>query len=266
MSGEEKEEKVNDIDEYFEEMRKKNHENITKALNSMDEITDEENQDHMIVNVFQEGQDAFYDSFAKQLKTDFDDDQASTHNKEKELKRAVVKGLEPYFDKVMPSINKAIKEAKVSEEDRFEFLVNAYDEHRGAGRIEGVKSLKDLVKGFAKMKKGKVIKFKRQLYNLKAKHTQEAYLMLENKALNYYLGSYQPHEIGAHMKPIVEKGYTIEDHVRFHQMGVGDHFNLRQKIIKGTVGEDDLANYGLEKKKKEGKIHDLAEYRKSKAA
>lgn len=242
------EKKINNIDDFFEDLRKKKVEKLDDAFKHYDEFTDEDNIDHYLNNMFHPAQDDLYKGVTDQLAKDFENDKASTHNKKKELRKAVVEGLKKYFDKVKPSVTDVI-EGDWSEDDVYDFLTQMYDDHIGAGKIRGVESIRT-VEDFAKDKKGKIGRVKKHLYIQKTKHADAALKTLASKATTHFFGTYHPTEIAAHLKPHIEKaGLEIEDRVRYALHETPELIGLRQGIRKGHWPEGKThEHYGLKYK------------------
>src|SRR3989344_9313567 len=124
--------KPKNLDELLEGLKTEHSKTLDESFKAFDEFTKEENQNHLYNNVFMPAQQDLYNGITSELDKIFKDDNASTHNKEAEIKKAVSAGLKKYFDRVQPNITKVIKELGMDDDEAYEHLASHYDQHVGA--------------------------------------------------------------------------------------------------------------------------------------
>ncbi len=247
-----KEKKPSSIDDLLEGMAKDHSKNLDEAFAAHDKWTKDEHQNHLYNNIFSPGIDGLYSTITSELDKMFSkDDEAKVYQKEKEIKKAVVAGLKKYFEKVQPSVTKAIENSGMDEAEQYEYLSSMYDDHVGVGtnigqqlKIPSIKSLTD----HARNKKSTVGHLKRQLSGeVRDKYITGAMMKLGTKHTSHHFARYDPHVIAAYLKPKLEKaGYEIEDALGFYQADLGELIGLRKSVVEGK-GHDYI------KKKESGK-------------
>jgi hypothetical protein len=198
-----------------------------------------EDQDKWYVSILAPAQDKLYDAIKTKLDKLFEgNDDASLHGKKKEIQQAVVEGLKEYFKQVQPSLIKAMEDMKITEDEEYDFLTDQYDEHSGytnkkvlPNELKGIESIKALVE-YSKDKKAKLAHLKKGLYHQKPLAAGGAQRMLIHRHLSHHFAKYNPVEIGAYLKPKIEKeGYEIKDKMGFLSADLGEHLALREGVI-----------------------------------
>ncbi len=223
--------KVENLDDLLNSLKDEHSKNLDESFKAFDEFTKEDNQLHLYNNIFTPAQQELYNGVVGELDKVFEkDDTASIHNKEKEIKKAVVSGLKKYFGKVQPSITQAIEDLGMDDEEAYEHLVGHYDRHVGADGKK-VKSIGDLA-DLARNKKGKVGHVKKVIPELTQNHIESAMNHLINKYGNHHFSKYHGIEIASYLKPKLEKeGFEIDDKVGFAQGELNDMLELRKKYL-----------------------------------
>ena len=258
MAKEEKKHKH--LDDFFDELVKTNPDKLDDAFKKYDEYTDDKQQHNLVNDIIHPAMDDFYSAFVKELDAQFEDkDAGKTHNKKKELKIAAVKGLKKHFEKVQPSILKAI-EGIDDVEEQYEVLVHHYDISHGKNLTDSdgqVASFNELIEGYASNKKGKIGKLKKQFYMFKNIHAEGYMEKLGDQAINHYFSGFRPLEVGVHIKKKLEKkGIEVDDKVAWAKKTLPSFIGLYERYIK-KEGREGLNKYGLKYKKEakdEGKI------------
>jgi hypothetical protein len=242
------------LDEVLEQLAHEHVEKLDDAVKAHTEFTSEDNTNHYFNNIFTPAHDKMYEAIVKGLDElgkgeHGHGDTTKTHGKHKDLKKVVAKGLKEYFNKVQPSIVKALDDLKLDEEDQYEVLVNEYDTHTGDGKIKGIDKLSDVIEDYARDKKATFGNLKKQLRLRQAPHTNAAVGILQNKHYNHRFMNYHAPELAGYFKERIEKsGLEIVDAGKFVTQTKEQFLHILQGLEEGQWGEGGYSKYGLGKK------------------
>ena len=218
------------LDDFFDGLKSKHSKNLDESFKAYDDFN--KTIDEWYVDVFAPAQDQLYATIEANIKKSIGSGK-KVHNKEKELKKAVLEGLKEYFEKVHPSITKAMEDSNLTEDEQYKYLTGIYDEHIAAG-AGGKKTTS--IKGIAGMAADKTTKVEgllKMLYIQKVQHAEAATNTLKQKFIGHHFSKYHPVEIGSYLKPKLEKaGAEIEDKAGYIQAELGDLFELRDAVIQ----------------------------------
>ncbi|HLD88702.1 MAG TPA: hypothetical protein VI894_00700 [Candidatus Nanoarchaeia archaeon] len=254
MSKKDNKKKHATIDDFFEDVRGKHAKKLEDAFKHYEETSSEENQLHLFNNIFTPAQQEFYNTFVAELSKEFKKDTEELHEKKKEVERAAAAGLKKYFEKTMPGVAKAAEDIK-DIEDQYEFLARTYDEHVGVGKIEGVNSLKSIIKTLMKNKKT-IGHLKQQLKLNETPHITGAMAIVTSKAHQHYFSTYNPYEITAYVGAKIKKDHPeleIEDKLKYLQSEPGKILHLHNALSTGDFSDIKFGELGLKYRKKESK-------------
>ena len=260
------------LDDFFADLTEKHSKKIEESLKKYEEFTEEENLNNLYNNVFTPAHDEFYKTVTEHLKT-IGEDETKTEDKKEELQKAIVEGLKAYFEKVQPSIVKALEEHQIGDvEDQYHFLTTQYDEHIGADFRKG-EGLTAIAEQFAKSKKLTLGHLKRRLWENQTKHAQKALDTIVNKYAAHHFTQYHPVDLAKYLKPHIEKaGLEVEDKLKFIQLSYGDLIHIISALKTGKWGEHGYGQYGFKQMKPEaeGSIPHVSQgsdhYKRRKAA
>ncbi len=215
------------LDDFFDELHGLHFDELKAAFEGHDKFTDEDNLNDLYVTLFAPGQDKLYGKVSEHLDTvSGGDNKAKIEKKHHDdIKKAVSAGLKEYFEHVQPSVVKALE--GMEEDDAYEHLVLSYDRHVGAGQIKGVNSLKETIDDLLKGKKT-FGELKKTLYASKPTHAQAALQVMSSHYTQKAFAGYQPAEIAAHLKPLLEEaGYQAKEQVDYAQADLGSLLEAR---------------------------------------
>ncbi len=224
-----------------------NPSDIDKNLKKYDVIVDEDFQDEQFNRKFSEGEDRLHDTFKKSLETKIGNDKTSLQNKKDELQHVIVQALTEYFKVVDPTIiSPKVMAGAWNTEDKYRFLASQYDRVTGADprKGEGFSNYAEMI-AKTETKEGRL---KRSLYARKAQNASKGLEVLTDKAKEIFVRSIPSHLLATHIKPSVEKDYTIKKMVDYVMNDQDTLLNIRQGVKKGKWGESGYEAYGLGKK------------------
>lgn len=246
------EKKPQTLSDYMDELRKSKIDNLDDVFEKYDAHMDEDHQKHLLVNVFGAGIDEFYNNLVEGLK-EVGDDKTSLKGKEEEVKKAALKGMKAYLKKIDPSgLKNLLKHAK-DEKEEYKLLCKYVNEmaplltEKNGKPIDIEKFIDDYVKD----KKHKVIDLKQHFYITKGQTSMHQRGRLNGMYEQHLFGTYKGTDLVAHMKPRIEKKFTIEDMVDLMKVEVGDALKLHRHMKYGENIEN-IEQYGLASKE-EGK-------------
>jgi hypothetical protein len=225
--------KFDNLDQFVEYLNSVHAANLDEAFEEHDAFTDDANMADIYGTVFAPAQDDMYTTFTTEMKNIGENKtELNKKNHEDGLKKALKASLEKYFEKVQPSVLESIKEMNMDDEEAYDQLILSYDKHVGAGQIQGVDGLKDIIDAALKNKKS-IGELNQTMYQNKATHSQAAMTVLQNKHVNKNFSGYEPQKIAAYLKPQLEKaGAEIEDKTGFLNATLGDLIGLRSAVIE----------------------------------
>ena len=227
---EDDERKFDNLDGFLDYLHGLHAEDLDAAFKEHDDFTKEENMQDIYVSMFAPGQDDLYATFSEEMKKVDNKTELSKKEHEKVVDKAMKASLEKYFEKVQPSVLEAIKD--MDDDEAYDHLILSYDDHVGAGQIQGVDKLKDIIDTAFKEKKS-VAELKTQMYQNKGTHSQGALQMLQNDHANKTFSGYKPAEVAAYLKPLLKKeGAEIEDKSGYATAKLGDLIALRRSLIE----------------------------------
>jgi len=242
------------LDDFFDELVKTNPDKMDDAFKKYDEYNDDKLQHNLVNDIVHPAMDDFYNAFVKELDAQFTDkDAGKTHKKKKELKAAAVEGLKKHFEKVQPSILKAL-EGIDDVEEQYEVLVFHYDQGHGlnANNTDGkAPSFNELIDTYAASKDGKVGDLKRHFYRLKSTHAEGYLKEIGNQSISHYFSGFRPLAVGAHVrKKLEKKGIEVDDKVAWAKKSLSNFIQLHEEYIKKD-GKEGLKKHGLKYKAQE---------------
>ncbi len=261
MAKEKKDKKSGSIDDVMDKIQGEHSKDIETAFKLYDKHNKDENQDNLYNNIFAPGTTQLYEKFNKELDNTFKDDTAKIFNKKKELKKAAVKGIKAYFEKVQPNMLKTALDGIEDIEDQYSLLIGLYEHHQGINdqnrgylKQQGYVSLRDLIEEEVKDKDTKVGKIKRKMYELKGMHAGQGLNSLNQQVTNRYFAGYHHIDIGEHVKK--KWGLKIGEHVEYKQQGLADLLGLHSSLRDGE--KLDYKKHGLKYVKPEKKYKKAA--------
>ncbi len=235
-SGEgQKKKPVKNLDELLVSMQEEHSKDLDASFKAWDNFTNDENQNHFYNNLFTPGQDKLYAGIKGELDKVFGKmggDETKVLGKRKEIKKAIATGIKEYFKSTSPSYTKFMDGLVLDEEGEYDLLVKLYDDHVGAGKIEGVKSISEL-EYLTKDKKATVGHVKRDIHEKRGAHIKGAMGMMQNQYLSHHFSKYRGPQIAAYLKPHIEKeGFEIEDSLGYATADLGELLKLRRAVIE----------------------------------
>ncbi|MBI2103324.1 hypothetical protein HYT55_05760 [Candidatus Woesearchaeota archaeon] len=249
---EKKKKSVKNLDDLMESMRDEHSKDLDASFKAWDNFTKEENQNHLYNNVFTPAQDKLYDSIKGELDKVFGKDggdETKVLGKKKEIRKAIGIGIKEYFKGVHPSYTKFMDDLKLDEDDQYDMLVKLYDDHIGAGKIKGVRSISQL-EALTRDKKATVGHIKKEIHERGAEHIKGAMGMMENQYITHHFSKYRGPEIAAYLKPHIEKaGFEIEDKLGYAISELGELLKMREAVVE-KKGHPYLTKKKEEPKKK----------------
>lgn len=230
-----KEKSVKHVDDFLDNLTEEHSKSIEDALKSWDKYTDSKNQNSLLNNIFHPGHDDLYNSLVKALDEEFkgekgDETKLSKKHHDK-AKKAVVKALKSYFEKVQPSVLEAVKE--MEDDDAYNHLVKMYDWNIGDGKVKGSKTLSQLMDELLASDKY-VGDLKVGFYEIKANNSIAAREFLKSRYIRHHL---EPHHHRLHKyirDELDKKGMRIkkEEIPHFYASETGDLLTMRELYMK----------------------------------
>ncbi|MEK6837181.1 MAG: hypothetical protein AABX69_00895, partial [Nanoarchaeota archaeon] len=213
---------------------------IAKNLTAYDKHLSPENQQKLFNELFAPAIDDFYNALKAQLDTAFSGaggDTAKVKEKMPAVRKAIVESLKKFFSKAMPSALEAI-EGITDAEQQYRVLAHFYDtqvlgaeDQQDVQRLvqQGIIPLQQYVT-LLEREDSTVGQIKEGLYMQKAQHAAQARLGLNAKAQHHYIARIPAHRLARHLKPEIEKKYTIDDIAGYVTMGHDRLMELREAL------------------------------------
>lgn len=235
MAGEKKK-KAKNLDELLGQLGEEHSKDLDSSFKAWGEFNKDETQNHLYNRIFKPAQTALYEGISAELDKIFEEkggDDASVHNKEQEIKKAVVAGLKKYFEKTLPSVTKSMDDLGMDENEQYEHLVGAYDEHIGADG-KNVIGIRALAPSMARGRKNTVGHVKKFIDQITDKHIGSALGQLSEKYAAHHFSKYNGAHIAGYLKPKLEaKGFEIEDKVSYARGSLDDMLELHKSVLEG---------------------------------
>lgn len=233
------------IDDVFDELEKTKPKDIKDAFKKYDEYSHDDTQNQLYNDVMVPGLKNMYESFTGSLKKTFKKDTEKLYGKKKEIKKAAIEGMKKFFETASPEIFDSVKGIK-DEEELYDRLVSAYDEHTGANVQKG-EGIDNLIANYAENKTATFGHLKKTLHKLQSAHADGALRYLQGRHISAHLGHYRTHKVAGHVIKEIESrpGYSVDKGV-FAKKDLYGLINAREGVIKGKYAKDtDLEQDGI---------------------
>ena len=244
------------LDDVLKHIEETQFPEIENAFKDFDNFKKDAHQHKLQVEIFKPSFDEFYTTVDKELGKYFKGGTDSIHQKEKEVKVSLAKGMMAYLKKARPELHKALSKNKfvkamMDKGDNFKeayetiaHYMDTYITGHDARRRGEPGMYSGLAQAVTDNKESTVNSLKSHLENMRGATHGRAWSYLVGQKRNASVGRFEPFKIAHYIKEKVitdKAGYKIneDDEHKFLMHDFGDLMNVYEGVKTGKWGADE---------------------------